>query len=185
MSASIAAGPVWRHKWKRSTPACERSGASVFTEITPLIITYNEVPNIRRTLDKLAWARRIVVIDSGSTDGTIEMTRCYPQVDVIEHPFTDFSSQCNFGLTQIATSWVLSLDADYELSDALLRELKSLQPTDNIAGYRARFVYRVHGRPLRASLYPPRTVLYRKSQALYREEGHGHRVIVEGEIRPF
>src|SRR5436305_3617782 len=103
MSASIAAGPVWRHKWKRSTPACERSGgaASLLDQITPLIITYNEAPNIRRTLDKLAWARRIVVIDSGSTDGTIEMTRRYPQVEVIEHPFTDFAGQCNFGLTQI------------------------------------------------------------------------------------
>jgi len=157
----------------------------LLAEITPLIITYDEAPNIRRTLDKLAWARRIVVIDSGSTDGTVEMLQCYPQVEVIGHPFTDFASQCNYGLTQIATSWVLSLDADYELSDALLRELESLQPADNIAGYRARFVYRVHGRPLRATLYPPRTVLYRKSRAVYRKEGHGHRVMVDGEILPF
>lgn len=156
----------------------------MFDQITPLIITYDEVPNIRRTLDKLAWARRIVVIDSGSTDGTVEMLRCYPQVEVLRHPFADFASQCNYGLTQIATPWVLSLDADYELSDALLRELGSLQPADNIAGYRARFVYRVHGRPLRGTLYPPRTVLYRKSKACYRKEGHGHRVVVDGEVLP-
>jgi glycosyltransferase involved in cell wall biosynthesis len=151
-------------------------------EITPLIITYDEASNIRRTLDKLAWARRIVVIDSGSTDGTVEIMRCYPQVQVIQHPFADFASQCNYGLTQIDTPWALSLDADYELSDGLVRELESLQPADNIAGYRARFVYRVHGRPLRGSLYPPRTVLYRKSRAVYRKEGHGHRVVVDGEV---
>jgi glycosyltransferase involved in cell wall biosynthesis len=153
-------------------------------EITPLIITYNEAPNIRRTLDKLAWAHRIVVIDSGSSDGTVEMLQCYPQVEVIGHPFTDFASQCNYGLTQIATSWVLSLDADYELSDALMRELESLRPADSIAGYRARFVYRVHGRPLRGTLYPRRTVLYRKTKALYRKEGHGHRVVIDGEVQP-
>ncbi len=47
---------------------------------TPLIITYNEAPNIRRTLDKLMWARRIVVIDSGSTDDTLDVIRAYPQV---------------------------------------------------------------------------------------------------------
>ena len=96
-------------------------------QITPLIITYNEAPNICRTLDKLLWAKRIVVIDSGSTDGTVEMLRGYPQVAVIEHPFADFASQCNFGLTQVASPWVLSLDADYELSDELVRELASLR----------------------------------------------------------
>ena len=156
----------------------------MLAEITPLILTYDEAPNIRRTLDKLAWAQRIVVVDSGSTDGTVEMMRYYPQVEVIGHPFTNFASQCNYGLTQIASPWVLSLDADYELSDALLRELETLQPADEIAGYRARFVYRVHGRPLRATLYPPRTVLYRKSEAFYRNEGHGHRVVVAGEVAP-
>ena len=153
-------------------------------QITPLIITYNEAANIQRTFAKLTWAQRIVVVDSGSTDETLQIVRSHPRVEVIAHPFADFASQCNFGLTQIATPWVLSLDADYELSDALLRELESLQPADNIAGYRARFVYRVHGRPLRATLYPPRTVLYRKGKAAYRKEGHGHRVVVDGEILP-
>jgi glycosyltransferase involved in cell wall biosynthesis len=156
----------------------------LLAQITPLIITYNEALNIRRTLDKLVWAHRIVVIDSGSTDGTVEIMRCYPQVEVIRHPFADFASQCNYGLTQIATPWVLSLDADYALSDALVNELELLRPAENTAGYRARFVYRMHGRPLRATLYPPRTVLYRKGKAVYRNEGHGHRVVVEGEVLP-
>jgi len=156
----------------------------LLAQITPLLITFDEAPNIRRTLDKLAWARRVVVIDSGSTDGTVEMLQCYPQVEVIRHPFADFASQCNYGLTQIDTPWVLSLDADYELSDALVQELESLQPGANTAGYRARFVYRVHGRPLRATLYPPRTVLYRKNKACYQQQGHGHRVVVDGEVLP-
>jgi glycosyltransferase involved in cell wall biosynthesis len=156
----------------------------VLDQITPLIITYNEAPNIGRTLDRLRWASRIVVIDSGSTDGTIEMLKAYPQVEVIAHPFADFASQCNFGLGQIQTPWVLSLDADYELSEALVDELASLRPADGIAGYRARFVYRIGGRPLRGSLYPPRTVLYRKSSASYRQEGHGHRVSIAGQVLP-
>jgi glycosyltransferase involved in cell wall biosynthesis len=154
----------------------------VLNQITPLIITYNEAPNIRRTLDKLSWAQRIVVIDSGSTDETLRLVRGYPQVEVIQHAFADFASQCNFGLTQIAGPWVLSLDADYELSDDLVRELESLVPPDETAGYRARFVYRIYGRALRGTLYPPRTVLYRKDKASYRNEGHGHRVTVDGDV---
>ena len=151
-------------------------------QITPLIITFNEAPNIRRTLDKLAWAKRIVIVDSGSTDETVTIAKSFPQVEVIEHPFSDFASQCNFGLAQVATPWALSLDADYELSDTLVQELGSLAPPTDTAGYRARFVYRIHGHPLRGSLYPPRTVLYRKDLAKYHNEGHGHRVTVEGQI---
>jgi glycosyltransferase involved in cell wall biosynthesis len=156
--------------------------ATIVDRITPLIITYNEAPNISRTLDKLMWAKRIVVIDSGSTDGTVEILRGYPQVEVIYHPFADFASQCNYGLTHVVSPWVLSLDADYELGDRLIQELTSLAPPDAAVGYRVRIVYRVYGRPLRGSLYPPRTVLYRKAYALYRKEGHAHHVNLDGQI---
>jgi glycosyltransferase involved in cell wall biosynthesis len=156
----------------------------VYDQITPLIITYNEAPNIARTLGKLSWAKRVVVIDSGSTDATLDMLRGFPQVDVIGHPFSDFAGQCNFGLAQVGTPWVLSLDADYELSDVLVEELAGLHATDGVAGYRARFVYRIYGRALRGTLYPPRVVLYRRDKARYRNEGHGHRVAIDGEILP-
>lgn len=153
-------------------------------DITPLVITYNEAANIARTLDRLVWARRIVVIDSGSTDETLEIIRSYPQAEVIHRPFDDFACQCNFGIAQVATAWVLSLDADYELSEELVTELRNLRPDASIAGYRARFIYRIYGRPLRGTLYPPRTVLYQKDRGSYRNEGHGHRVVVAGKIAP-
>jgi glycosyltransferase involved in cell wall biosynthesis len=155
----------------------------MFDHITPLVITYNEAPNIARTLNKLSWARRIVVIDSGSTDATLDLLRGYPQVLVIHHPFSDFATQCNFGLTQIDTPWVLSLDADYELSNGLVDEIGALTDNDSVSGYRVPFVYRIYGRSLRGTLYPPRVVLYRAGMARYVNEGHGHRVIIEGEVR--
>lgn len=151
-------------------------------QITPLILCYNEADNIGRTLSKLLWAKRIVVIDSGSTDGTLKILGGYRQVVTINRPFVDFASQCNFGLSQIETDWALSLDADYELSDELVAELQALVPHEDTVGYRARFVYRIWGRPLRGTLYPPRVVLYRKNRAKYHNEGHGHRVSLTGII---
>jgi glycosyltransferase involved in cell wall biosynthesis len=153
-------------------------------DITPIVITYNEEANIARTLDRLLWARRIVVIDSGSTDATLDIIRAYPQAEVVHRLFDEFASQCNFGIAQVMTTWVLSLDADYELSDELVNELYCLRPDSTIGGYQARFVYRVFGRPLRGTLYPPRTVLYRKDKASYQNEGHGHRVAVVGNVVP-
>ena len=155
----------------------------MLSEITPLIITLDEAPNILRVLSKLSWARRIVIVDSGSTDDTIQIAHRFPQVDVIARPFHDFASQCNFGLSEIRSPWVLSLDADYVLSDDLVEEIQNLEPSETVNGYQARFVYRIFGRSLRGSLYPPRTVLYRKDKAVYRNEGHGHRVAVQGAIR--
>jgi glycosyltransferase involved in cell wall biosynthesis len=153
-------------------------------DITPIIITYNEEANIARTLDRLTWAPRILVIDSGSTDATLDIILSYPRTEVVHRAFDEFASQCNFGIAQVTTNWVLSLDADYELSDELVTELHCLRPDAATGGYQARFVYRVFGRPLRGTLYPPRTVLYRKDGARYQSEGHGHRVTVAGSVVP-
>ena len=150
--------------------------------ITPLIITFDEAPNIARTLDKLAWAPRIVVVDSGSSDGTLEILARYPQVVLFTRAFDSFADQCNFGLAQVESKWVLSLDADYEMSDRLVMELSNLRETERVAGYRASFVYRIYGWPLRGTLYPPRIVLYRVKNARYANEGHGHRVTVSGDV---
>ncbi|MEB3160315.1 MAG: glycosyltransferase, partial [Synechocystis sp.] len=92
-------------------------------QITPLILTYNEAPNIDRTLQKLTWAKRIVIIDSFSDDDTLEIIRQYHQVDFFQRKFDTHANQWNFGLDQIKTEWALSLDADYTLSDQLLLEL--------------------------------------------------------------
>jgi glycosyltransferase involved in cell wall biosynthesis len=151
--------------------------------ITPLLITLDEAPNIVRTLDKLSWARRIVIVDSGSADGTLDLLARYPRVDRFDRPFDSFAEQCNFGLAQVRTEWVLSLDADYELSDDLVQELTELKQLEMFAGYRASFVYRVNGRALRGTLYPSRIVLHRAQGARYENEGHGHRVVISGEVR--
>jgi glycosyltransferase involved in cell wall biosynthesis len=150
--------------------------------VTPLLITYNEIDNIARTLAPLTWARRIVVVDSGSTDGTLDVLARDPRIDVHHRPFDSFAEQCNFGLSKIESEWVLSLDADYELSEALVAELRSLWPSEAHHGFRAPFVYRIHGRALHGSLYPPRTVLYRVRSGRYENEGHGHKVRVTGEV---
>jgi glycosyltransferase involved in cell wall biosynthesis len=84
-------------------PVCDSSGGfsgkmhsaapvRMIDRITPLVITYNEASNIARTLGRLTWARRIVVIDSGSTDETLDIIRSFPQAQVIHRNFDDCAS---------------------------------------------------------------------------------------------
>jgi glycosyltransferase involved in cell wall biosynthesis len=149
-------------------------------EITPLILTFNEESNLRNTLDGVNWASQILIVDSGSTDDTLRIAGEFPQVKVVAREFDHFAGQCNYGLSQIQTPWVLSLDADYRCDQDFAKELESLDGT--CSGYKASFRYGIFGRALRSTLYPPRVVLYRTDLALYKVDGHAHRVQVAGEI---
>jgi glycosyltransferase involved in cell wall biosynthesis len=149
-------------------------------DITPLILTYNEEPNIGRVLEKLRWAERIVVVDSHSTDRTAEIASALPQVSLLRRPFDNHVDQWNFGLDQVTTPWVLSLDADYVLSRELVDELAARADSLDAAGYYASFRYCIAGRPLRGSLYPPRIVLFRRDRALYEADGHTQRLRADG-----
>ncbi|OLT62574.1 glycosyltransferase family 2 protein [Moorena bouillonii] len=149
-------------------------------KITPLILTYNEAPNIQRTLQQLTWAKTIVVIDSYSTDETLEILDSIPQVQVFQRKFDSFAAQCNYGLGKIASEWVLSLDADYVLTDELISEIQTLQTSPDLNSYSVRFKYCIFGKPLHGTLLPPRKVLYKREKATYQNDGHAHRVIVDG-----
>jgi glycosyltransferase involved in cell wall biosynthesis len=152
--------------------------------ITPLVLTFNEAPNIARTLSRLSWAKDIVVVDSGSTDATREIAAQHSAVRVFQHPFTTHAEQWNFGLheTGIATDWVLALDADFVLSDELIRELDSMAPDPGAAGYQASFTYCIDGRPLTGAAYPAVVVLFRRASARYTQDGHTQRVQLNGPI---
>jgi glycosyltransferase involved in cell wall biosynthesis len=151
-------------------------------QITPLILTYNEAPNIARTLQKLTWAKNIIVIDSYSTDETPEILASYSQVKLFKRTFDTHATQWNYGLQQVTSEWVLSLDADYIVSDELITGIKELSLDSQIDGYFARFKYCVFGKPLRGTILPPRQVLFRKDKSIYIDDGHTQLLKVKGKL---
>jgi glycosyltransferase involved in cell wall biosynthesis len=142
--------------------------------ITPVMLTYNEEQNVWPTLSRLAWAKDIVVVDSGSTDGTLEALSKFDNVRVFKRRFDSHASQWRYATeeTQIATNWILRLDADYQVSDALTTELSQLAPDAPVSAYRVRFDYAVFSHKLLSSLYPPNTILLRKGCFSVRDKGH-------------
>jgi glycosyltransferase involved in cell wall biosynthesis len=150
--------------------------------ITPLILTRNEEANIGRTLAQLAWAREVIVVDSLSSDATVAIARQFPNVRLIERVFDSHAAQWAFGAAQVVTGWVLTLDADYYVPEAFVREIANLDPPPDVSGYEASFTYAINGRPLRATLYTPRVVLLRKGAFEFWQDGHTQRVRVPGRI---
>ncbi len=148
-------------------------------EVTPLILTYNEAPNLDRTLQKLTWAKQIIVIDSYSTDETLEILNFYPQVQLFQRKFDTHTRQWNYGLEQVTSEWVLSLDADYVLTEQLIDVIQTL-PDQSIDAYFIPFKYCIFGKPLRGNILPPRQALFRKTNAIYIDDGHTQLLQVDG-----
>lgn len=152
------------------------------SQITPVLLTYNEEANITRTLDSLRWAKRIVVIDSGSSDRTLELLAAHPQVEVSTRPFDTHATQWNHGVDQVRTPWAICLDADYRVTPELRAELEQLLSSNmsGIDGLIISFRYLVYGRPLRRCVYPAKVVMFRPDRCRYIDDGHTQRLEIHG-----
>ena len=93
------------------------------------IVTCNEERNLARTLASVSFANELVVVDSGSVDRTIEIAESFG-ARVFKRMWPGFAAQKNFAIQQCTGDWVLSLDADEELSPELCRQLSILLPSN-------------------------------------------------------
>lgn len=152
--------------------------------ITPVILTFNEAPNIRRTLEQLRWARDIVVVDSGSTDETKEIVRSFSKVRLFERRFDTHAAQWNFAAfnTGIDSEWILALDADYVVTDEAVEEIRLLDASASVDGYETAFRYCIWGQQLRKAIYRPVTTLFRRSKGSFFQDGHTHRLKLDGTV---
>lgn len=99
---------------------------SVKCPISCFIIAMNEADRIEATLKSVSgWVDEIIVIDSGSTDGTQDIARQY-HAKVIENDWQGYGQQKQFGENQCRNDWLLNLDADEVLSPELAMEIRSL-----------------------------------------------------------
>ena len=103
-------------------------------KLSVVIITWNEEANIKRCLESVKWAAEIIIVDCGSTDKTLSLTQSYNNCRIINQAWLGFGKQKQFAVEQAANDWVLSLDADEELSTVLQKEIKNiLQDPENFA----------------------------------------------------
>jgi glycosyltransferase involved in cell wall biosynthesis len=104
-------------------------------KISAVVIAYNEEQNIERCLKSLQnVADEIIVVDSFSTDNTLEICKKYG-TKIIQHAFEGYVEQKNFALAQTSNTFVLSLDADEELSETLIASIKKAKETHDADGY--------------------------------------------------
>ncbi len=154
-------------------------------QLTVITLTRDEERNIVECLESVAWAQEIIVLDSGSTDRTVELARRFtPNASVL--PWRGYGAARNEGLARSHSGWILWLDADERVTPELAAEIRGILEKDDpdVAGYEiARRAY-FCGKWIRhGGWYPSRVVrLFRRDQARFSETRVHERILIAGAV---
>lgn len=158
------------------------------TRVTATVITFNEAAHIEAALASVAFADEIVVVDSQSTDDTVNIARRFTD-RVIVRPWPGYVAQKNFAAEQASHDWIFSLDADERVSAPLADEIRGWAHGDRsgssaAAGFRIPRVTFHLGRWLRSTDWYPdyQLRLYDRRRARW-AGGHVHESVrAEGPV---
>ena len=140
-----------------------------------LILTYNEEKNLAECLDSIAWCDDIWVLDSGSTDRTVEIAKAHG-CHLLTRKFDNFGDQRNYAIDTAAFKypWVFDLDADERFTDALKAECEEMVRKDEKSAYYCSYKNIMWGKWLKYSTgFPVYQMRFHKLGEI-RFVGHGH-----------
>lgn len=151
-------------------------------KLSVIIITKDEVANIRACLESVGWADEIIVVDSGSSDGTAEICRELG-AKVFVHDWPGFGVQKNRALSYATHEWVLSIDADERVTPELRRAIEAvLSKANTVVAYSLPRLSNYCGRFMRHSGWYPDFVLrlFQRGSARFSDDLVHERLLVEG-----
>jgi glycosyltransferase involved in cell wall biosynthesis len=153
------------------------------SSLSVIIITNNEANNIRRALDSVRFADEVIINDSGSTDGTIEIaTGC--GCKIIRTEFAGFGAAKQAALDAAKSDWVLSIDADEEIDGTLAAAIKRAIHSSECSGYLLDRKSQFLGRwILHSGWYPDYLIrLFRRNRGRFTSERVHEKVEVDGKL---
>jgi glycosyltransferase involved in cell wall biosynthesis len=123
-------------------------------KLSVTVITKNEAADLGSALESVRWADEIVVVDSESTDGTVDVARQFTD-RVIVHPWQGYIAQKNLAASLASHDWILSLDADERVTPELAAEIRAALVNPSHAAFRVRRVTWHLGRWVRTTDWYP------------------------------
>jgi glycosyltransferase involved in cell wall biosynthesis len=149
--------------------------------LSAIVITLNEARNIAGCLDALAFCDERIVVDAGSTDGTMQIAQG-KGARVVSHPFEGFGAQKGFALSLATGDWVLSIDADERVSPELAQEIQRVIGAGEADCYELPRRSTFCGRPMNWSGWSPDYVLrlFRRDKASFTADLVHERVVCTG-----
>lgn len=152
--------------------------------VTVTVITLNASQHIRQCLESVRWADEIVIVDSGSTDGTLTIVREFTD-RIVQHDWAGYGPQKQFAVSQAKHDWILSLDADESLSPELAENIRRvLKEGPSFYVYNLRRCNQFMGRWLRHGEGYPDVVLrlFERRHARWSDDLIHEKVIYDGHV---
>ena len=152
--------------------------------LSAIVIAKNEARNIEACLDSLAFCDERIVVDGGSNDATASLAEAKGARVTISREWRGFGPQKNLALSLATGEWVLSVDADEIVSEALAREIRQAIASGGAYGYEMPRLSTFCGRPMRHSGWYPDYVLrlFRCGRARFSDDLVHERVICKGKV---
>lgn len=145
--------------------------------LSVIIIVKNEALNLARCLESVKWATEIIVLDSGSTDNTVEIAKLYTdKVFVTDWP--GYGIQKQRALNHATQNWVLNLDADETVSVAVKKDIEKAMLEDKATAYQIPIWLHFYGRTLKYSMSPKNHIRLFKREGVRYTENIVHESIV-------
>ncbi len=155
------------------------------TKLSVLLPTYNEESMIMDCIESVRWADEILVVDSHSSDQTLNIADRYG-ARIIQHQYVNSAKQKNWAIPQCAYEWVLQIDADERLEPALQAEIQEIlkNPSADVDGYRINFKHHLLGKWVRYSgVYPEYHLrLFRRDLGRFQDREVDAHVMVPGKV---
>lgn len=151
--------------------------------LSVIIIVKNEEHDIRVCLESVAWVDEIIVLDSGSVDNTLSIVKEYTDNIYISTDWQGFGVQKNRALVHASCDWVLSLDADEHVSDALHQEIENAIQSVGPVIYKLPRLSSYCGKFIRHSGWWPDYVtrLFKRGEASFSNDLVHERLVFQGE----
>jgi glycosyltransferase involved in cell wall biosynthesis len=154
-------------------------------KLSVLLPTYNEARNLAACLETVKWTDEILIVDSYSTDSTLEIARSYG-ARIVQHEYINSAKQKNWAIPQCAHEWILQIDADERLEPALQSEIREIlkNPPADVDGYINPTRNHLLGKWVRGGgVYPDnRLRLFRRDKGRFENKEIDARVIVPGRV---
>ncbi len=154
-------------------------------KLTVIVPTFNEEENLQECLESVSWADEIMVVDSGSTDATLEIARQFTD-RILVHEYINSATQKNWAIPQATHPWVMIVDSDERVTPQLKREIEETLVAPQHQGYSIGRFNHFLGHPLRHGGWSPREDrnirLFMRDKGRYEDKEVHADVLVEGTV---
>ena len=153
-------------------------------QLSVIIITLNEESSLKDCLESVKWADEIILVDSGSTDGSLEIAKQYTDKIYIEPDWQGYGIQKQRAQDKAIGKWILSIDADERVSPELRNEIEALIIKDKVAAYSMPILPYCFGRFIRhGGWYPaPKVRLFPCNKARYGSQQVHEKLEYQGDV---